>query len=894
MLKSYERINLKKIIWIATSIISLAIPTRLMAYTLWPASSGSSIYVHWALDYIPKDVYSNMNLAAGSVSTQDALVESASEAWNGYSGFSYSYAGSNSDTTYLSITDGTYTVFSLNDGAPTSSGKSYYCRRSAGGGMVLGMTFTWYDTATGEIPDTATVICESGYFYNTSTLLFESYAIDWYVGTGTPAWDQQDLLSTITHEMGHALGLQHSSEDSAETDAGLLEATMYYSSSWGATNQRDINSDDQSGISALYAFVTPANKVRWGFECGYFYVCDTGVDCTDNDCDGLGDDDESAYLTSSEDSDCDDDDLSDGYEISISTDPNNSDSDGDGLTDYEEAISYGTDPNLADTDGDGLTDYQEKVNGMDPMDSADAVEDFDGDSLTNSEEISIYETLIGNADSDGDYIDDNDEISNGLNPLDETDATEDQDGDGLNNLEEISLGSDINDVDTDDDLISDYDEFYSYSTSPVLSDTDSDGLDDGEEVTIVHTDPSDSDSDDDALNDGDEVENYLTDPLLRDSDEDGWNDGAEVNSIFGKNALKIDPFISVSSTHNFSGNEWGSFVALSPNGSWNIFGTNSLDFIDAGDWLTEFGDDSTIPLIGDFDGDGDDDVAIVIVESGLIRVAINGGGTLSSDGVWLEGFAPLSSVQRSGDFDGDGRSDLAFYLNDGNWHVALADSGGGFTDAGAWFFTTSSDDNVMIADVNGDSRDDLVFYEVASGQIEVALSMGDSFSSVSVWQRGFGVSSNKQLVADLNEDGMADVVAYFDSGEVYVAMSLGDMFQNMGLKGSGLGLMSDQIMIGDADGDCVPDLVMYTGDEADPQSTYSGSWRVSRYNGVSFESETDWEVRNGDLGSGNNCTSEIETDSKAGKGLKRLIEHPRVDYLFKTKNLFHSVKGSKS
>lgn len=60
------------------------------------------------------------------------------------------------------------------------------------------------------------------------------------------------------------------------------------------------------------------------------------------------------------------------------------------------------------------------------------------------------------------------------------------------------------------------------------SDTDGDGLTNAEEEELG-TDPDNPDTDDDLLSDGDEVNIYGTDPLVADSDGDGWKDGKEVN-----------------------------------------------------------------------------------------------------------------------------------------------------------------------------------------------------------------------------------------------------------------------------------------------------------------------------------------------------------------------------
>lgn len=57
----------------------------------------------------------------------------------------------------------------------------------------------------------------------------------------------------------------------------------------------------------------------------------------------------------------------------------------------------------------------------------------------------------------------------------------DTDGDGLPDSIEEYLGSDANNIDTDNDGLNDYYEVFNTNTNPVLADTDEDGINDGEE-----------------------------------------------------------------------------------------------------------------------------------------------------------------------------------------------------------------------------------------------------------------------------------------------------------------------------------------------------------------------------------------------------------------------------
>ena len=139
--------------------------------------------------------------------------------------------------------------------------------------------------------------------------------------------------------------------------------------------------------------------------------------------------------------------------------------------------------------------------------------------------------------------------------------SEDRDGDGLpNSIEEdgwpilvrllgeineteIMVSSDPDEYDTDDDGLSDYEEFMSYHTNPREKDTDGDTISDYDEVMIYSSDPNDGfhDIDKDYFWDGDEVLYFrnrgIDDDTIRifvnttDIDGDGVPDGRDKDPL---------------------------------------------------------------------------------------------------------------------------------------------------------------------------------------------------------------------------------------------------------------------------------------------------------------------------------------------------------------------------
>ena len=92
---------------------------------------------------------------------------------------------------------------------------------------LVGLTFVW-SQPDGEIVGFDMVLNADDHAWSTD-------------GTA----DTHDLLNTVSHELGHALGIDHSPE--------IEEATMYPSTFPGEVIKRDLAADDEAAMRYLYA-----------------------------------------------------------------------------------------------------------------------------------------------------------------------------------------------------------------------------------------------------------------------------------------------------------------------------------------------------------------------------------------------------------------------------------------------------------------------------------------------------------------------------------------------------------------------------------------------------------------------------------------------------------------
>ena len=198
--------------------------------------------------------------------------------------------------------------------------------------------------------------------------------------------------------------------------------------------------------------------------------------------------------------------------------------------------------------------------------------------------------------------------------------------------------------------------------------------------------------------------------------------------------------------------------------------------------------------------------------------------------------APSLNFTYVGDFNGDGKQDLlAFDAASGSWYVKLS-TGSGFTSPQLWTRWSSSVPwvNIFTADFTGNGRTDIVAQDAQTGAWFVGLSTGSSFATQmwDAWSPSFTwVNVN---VGDFNGNGKVDIVGQIQqTGDWYVAQSTGTGFITRWWDRWTPGIAWSHVMVGDLTGNGRDDIIaMY------PQT---GAWYAGLSTGSSFNTRL-WDA----------------------------------------------------
>jgi hypothetical protein len=228
-------------------------------------------------------------------------------------------------------------------------------------------------------------------------------------------------------------------------------------------------------------------------------------------------------------------------------------------------------------------------------------------------------------------------------------------------------------------------------------------------------------------------------------------------------------------------------------------------------------DQPLAPSAGDFNGDGNPDLAILnrsgaITQSTVSIVLGDGAGHFSQPVKFPVGVATNPKPAAVADLNGDGKLDLAV-PGGGSFNTLLGDGAGGFGAATVSSFVNA--DSIAVSDFNGDGKLDLAMVGFAiEGKLSIAFGNGSGGFSAPVQ---FAIDSYPEdlTVADFNGDGKADVaVAHNKKSPVQnavlssVSVLLGDGAGGFGPPASfPADRTPTRILTGDFNNDGRPDLV---------------------------------------------------------------------------------------
>lgn len=239
------------------------------------------------------------------------------------------------------------------------------------------------------------------------------------------------------------------------------------------------------------------------------------------------------------------------------------------------------------------------------------------------------------------------------------------------------------------------------------------------------------------------------------------------------------------------------------NGTWYVLNENATSQYPNPSIAQQWGLTGDVPVVGDYDGDGQTDFAVWRPSTGtwfvLYRTAVGQYPIASAIRQWgLPGDIPVP-----GDYDGDGKTDFAVWRpSTGTWYI-IPSSNPGTPITQQWGL---AGDIPVAGDFDGDGKTDLAVWRPSNGTWYIIPSSNSGSPITQQW----GLSGDTPVVGDFNNDGKADFAVWRPSnGTWYVLYSTATaQYPNPSIQQQ-WGLTGDTPLVGDFNGDGQIDFTVW-------------------------------------------------------------------------------------
>ncbi len=288
---------------------------------------------------------------------------------------------------------------------------------------------------------------------------------------------------------------------------------------------------------------------------------------------------------------------------------------------------------------------------------------------------------------------------------------------------------------------------------------------------------------------------------------------------------------------DFTGDGSDDVAARDDEGDWWVWtaGTNSFTAAEwGGRWSVAVSWSDV--LTGDFNGDGLTDIA-GRAQSGAWYIAESTGSGFNAHAIGGWTTSVTWTDVNVGDFNNDGIDDIAGRASTGTWAI-LQSTGVGSNhtnmSAGSWSTAVTWSD-VRVGDFDDDGNDDIIG-RANTGAWYVAFSNGSGFTNKFAGAWSTAVTWHDARVGDFNRDGRTDIAARSSNGTWYVLQPTGGTGTNTTFTTYFAGAWSTattwlNVVAGDFDGDGRTDIAGRAS---------SGTWYVALSTGTGFATSTSW------------------------------------------------------